>query len=416
MSENLLSNNNVKTNRLTSEDIELWKQRGWLITNPVGISNEDLNSIKTSIIDETFYCVFGSSGEYNNAIKCPQPTKLFVDPKLREQYLQNPKCIWRNNFSQNPKISKSTGMINLYHNVLVRDKILFNLDIYNIIHELYTSLFQKENKDSKNDKEVEIAYVLGPERVGIKTYGTTDMPRHIDSRLFNDLDQTTPTRVQSIFTLDVDRQSTSNGSIEVLEGFHNYWELGKWFFTHAILRETNNKANSLHTVPQQLPGNFDGLLSEFLIFLQYIYENGKDGIIKVTNPTMQKSLQKAFELQSLPDKLLPIRWVKPLIQKGQMFSFDTRLPHCNTKNTTSTDRVVAYISFFPIGFKNSLYQDHSPKSLFLGYQDGIFKGSNRDNTEEQQIFGLMWKDRTDLKLTLRSKEEQEHIRKILLMK
>ena len=123
------------------------------------------------------------------------PLQLLVDNKLREEYLENPKSIWHNNI-RTSKIAKSSGITNTYHNKKVREKILFNEDIYNVITKHYTSL---------TGIEEDIIYLYSPDRVCVKPKGDTHMPKHIDCNLvcYEEENKTAPTNPLTMFRVQV---------------------------------------------------------------------------------------------------------------------------------------------------------------------------------------------------------------------
>src|ERR1700753_3924604 len=100
--------------------------------------------IAKSIMDETLECLFTEDEDLEAIERMKRdkidPFLLLTQADIREKYLNDPTSIWYGGRMRHPKLSKNTGMMNIYFNNMVRDKILFNENIYNTINSLYECL------------------------------------------------------------------------------------------------------------------------------------------------------------------------------------------------------------------------------------------------------------------------------------
>ena len=385
-----------------------FKQFGWcILKNHVS----DPEEVANSIVEETVKCIFGDSEEIKIVIDNKiNPLLLLTDTKLRTKWLSNPKSIWYNNNSRTPKVSKNAGMINIYHNPIVRDSVLFNETIYSSICDLYHSL---------RGKKEHCIYLYGPDRVGIKSTGSTDMPKHIDCNILSLLDlektqteikRTAPTspllmpRIQAVACLSCDIESKHNGNTEVLSGYHHYFELGALFFKDKISPKTD-ALGGRKFVPIQLEDILKKHLESFIVFVKTFYqENIKiRGIVSelfsdyLNNSIFENSIDFDALYQRLPDNFIPIEWVKPLLNPGDVFCFDQRLPHRNTKNTSNKARIVAYISLYPRSYMSEDQTGDDIRNLFLRTST---ERKTYSNPEERTVFQSVWEERVSFTQTL----------------
>lgn len=333
---------------------------------------------------ESLFCVFAKEWDKIEALSKAgiDPTQLLVDSKLREQHLQNPKSVWRHNNSRKPIVSKSCGMVNIYHQPQIRDHVLFNTKVVEGIRAMYKTLPQA-TQDEK------IVYMNGPDRVGVKPKGSTDMERHLDSNLFLPcINQHPRYRVQALVTLQVGAPEgkitvRDLGSIEVLAGFHHYYELAGWFFSRL-------PGVTPFTGPPPYPIEkfLNTYLDTFLTWVKtYIY-----------GPEVKPPELKSF-IDKLPDKYVEVQWHAPITKPGDLLCFDTRLPHRNTRNKSAVTRIVAYVSLYR-------QEDHlrcisqgdkdDIEAKFTGKDKITHGGSNRDNIEERTVFAPTWEQRIKL--------------------
>lgn len=332
--------------------------------------------IATILYNEVLQTTFVPSGEYDNVVACPTPDQLLVNPTLRKQYLRNPSCVWRNNNSRNPIVSKSCGMANIYHNPQVRDHILFNPIIYDIIHQAYQHLLP-ENKDLK------LVYAKGPERVGIKPKGASDMERHMDTTFILPHQH----RVQAFVTLNIDEHKDVNvGSIEVLSNFHHY------FAYYPIFLKYHPQYIGVTATSVKYPLNLD---TQFMQSLP-VFETWLQTTFYSSNISTEWS--QFIQSNPIPLMYLTIHWIQPKLTIGDLFIFDARCPHRNTKNTSHIPRIVAYVSLYPVEFWDAIL---CPSIIDMFTGNPVSKGMevnsiHRDNPEEREYFKDSWTQRTTI--------------------
>lgn len=387
------------------EAIDSYTRHGWcvfrgLITGPQQIAD--------SIVRETVSCILGETDEIKRVVDSGlDPLLLLTDTKLRKEFLKNPNIVWYNNNSRTPKLSKSAGMANLYHNVAVRDGILFDEKIYDAIKALYSSVRVEEE---------DCVYLYGPDRVGVKPPGGTDMKKHIDCDILSlerELDlkiSSAPThpltmpRVQAVACLRCDTSAKNNGNTEVLSGYNQYFELGALFFKGKIKESKNLRGRKFS--PIQLEDVFKKHLDSFIDFVHTFYESDQ----KISyNPVMFENYrtnlpeEKFLQIyQRLPTSFVEIEWVKPRVEPGDLFCFDQRLPHRNTKNSSKKGihRIVSYISMYPSSYNNP---QEDIRALFRNVST---ERKTYNNPEERDFFKDIWHERVDFL-------ETPHTRKIM---
>lgn len=274
-------------------------------------------------------------------------------------------------------------MTNTYHNKKVREKILFNEDIYNVITKHYTSL---------TGIEEDIIYLYSPDRVCVKPKGDTHMPKHIDCNLvcYEEENKTAPTnpltmfRVQVVTFLQIDTEAKNNGRTEVLSGYNNYFLLGAYYFRKSF-------------TPENKPGRYFSPLVVEEIFSKHLnsFHHKKKLLPKEETPLSKNKelFQRIYD--SLPKKKIKIKWTTPEVAPGDIFCFDQRLPHCNTKNDSEITRVASFVSLYPKSYLRE--DDISPYKLFRGKIDKSRPFDN--NILEREAFSEDWKDRCSSELT-----------------
>lgn len=304
------------------------------------------------------------------------PTQLLTDNKLRQEWLENPKMVWRNGNQRAPLISASCGMVNIYCQPQIREYILFNPTVITTLKILY-SMLPEHTQDEK------LIYGLGPDRLGIKPSHASTMKRHLDSNPFLPPSQQNPHyRVQSFVTLRIAEpkgklSTTDVGSIEVLEGFQHYSELAGWFFKEQGVKPfTGNGPHDMEDINKNYLNKFTTWLQET------VYGTKKAALLDELKPLLAK----------IPNEYIPVKWVAPVIKPGEIFAFDSRLPHRNCRNKSEIDRIVAYISLYRWSDWKRM---GSPAVLpmFKGEEESKHKGSNRKNPEEHEIFKDVWAER-----------------------
>jgi hypothetical protein len=374
---------------------EHFRQHGWAVIPILPV--DEAKSLAGIVRLEALYLVFNSEWKTLQDVSATgvNPSQLLVDPALRKKYLAIPNMVWRNGNTRQPIISKNSGMVNIYLQPQVRKQILFNPRVIDTVRALYQTLPESKGKDEK------VCYMNGPDRLGMKAKGSTDMcealsktERHIDSNPFFLCKNQHPRyRVQAFVTLQVgvpDKKVTARdlGSIEVLESFHHFYELFGWFI------------NSLHKEGKLGITPFVGVkahpcdkllklwLDPFLTWVQdCIYGSKKE--------TLADEL-KEF-VAKLPSTYIPVKWVIPELKTGELFCFDTRLPHRNTRNKSDVERIVSYVSLYRYSDWEAIKRQ--PILPMFSSEKATHGGSNRDNAEECAVFATVWKERTTIDLS-----------------
>jgi hypothetical protein len=377
---------------ITEEKKQDFLTFGWCVIR--GIVPEP-NKIANSIIDETLKTVFQSAQE-KEAVRFMEedgkdPLLLLTSAELREEYLDDPANIWHQKNTRNPKVSKSTGMSNIYHNNLVRDKISFNENIYNVVSSLYTAL---------SGKEEDCIHLYGPDRICIKPKNSTDMDFHIDCDLVDQGKGQIPSsathpltmfRVQTVCTVMCDYEEKFNGRTEILSGYNNYFVLGTKFFAKhmSLIRHKNGREFR----PLVLNDVFKKHLPSFLEHVKSFYYEDDESLVPFEKSGLKE--EEKYIYDSLPKTRVEIEWLKPHVRDGDMLCFDQRLPHRNTKNKSAIPRVAAFVSLYPKSYMDE--EDLPPLAVFEGEMS-----KTRDtyaNTLEQEYFKDVWKERITFEKT-----------------
>jgi hypothetical protein len=388
---------------ISEESILSFKQKGYYIFKSV---IPKPHRIARSIIKEVKEIVFNREDEKEVVAKLEEegkdPLLLLTDNKLREEYLTNPKSIWYNDNIRTPKIAKSTGMANLFFNNQVRDKVLFNEDLYNIVSTLYSVL---------SGKEEDCIYLYGPERVCVKPQGSTHMPKHIDCDITcykenTDLKHSPQThplsmfRVQTITCLQIDTEEKNNGRTDLLSGYNNYFLLGAYFFRKIIPKPKEEVGHRF--TPVVVQEIFSKHLDSFLEHINDLYD--KKGKLLPKEDTPYSKERSTYEriYNSLPKKKIKIEWIQPVVEPGDVLCFDQRLPHRNTKNDSPISRVVCFASFYP-----KSYWQEGDLDIYRTFRGKKYKSREyNDGSMEREAYENVWEERCNFQLT-------PHIRKIL---
>jgi hypothetical protein len=359
--------------------------------------------IAKSIMEETLECLFTEEDDLRAIENMKEdgidPFLLLTQPDLREKYLDDPTSIWHNGNMRQPKLSRNTGMMNIYFNNMVRDKILFNENIYNTINLLYECL--------TGIKEDSI-YLYGSDRVAIKAKGSTDMPYHIDCNIVyngrpcfseNDVEFiSAPThpltmfRIQSIVTLQIDSEEKFNGRTEILSGYNRYFLLGIKFFSRYFPLKKYKKGREF--VPIILTDVFKQHLSSFLEYVKSFYFEDTEKLIPFAETSLKEEELHIYD--SLPKERVEIEWLMPRVKEGDILCFDQRLPHRNTKNKSSISRVSTFISLYPKSYYN-LDVDVPIYNLFEGKVEK--SRDTYDNILERERYKDVWEKRVSFQLT-----------------
>jgi len=344
----------------TEAELKFFEKNGFVSVRV--LDEKEAEEVAQSVLDDAYRMIF--RGEELKGV--PEPhSLLFNDLKLRKKYLKDPKCVWKNGNPRKPKLSKSCGMLNRYHNRKVR-KILFSP----VAHEKLSSLHQVPF-----GRKVSLVYLNGPDRVGIKAKGAVNMDRHLDQHLFFPSERK---RIQAVCCLRVGKEEKKIkrkdlGGIEVLQGFHKVFPLASIYFRGKLGERASSKV-----VPQVLGKEFDKELPNFLLWLESLFEPEK--LAKEDEKVRQ--IFQDLKLSGVPE----IKWVVPEVKPGELFCFLQELPHRNLRNKSNTERIVAYVSLFS---RDYLEPGVSLRSYFLG-KTGKHSGSNRENEEERECFKDGW--------------------------
>lgn len=380
-----------------------FRTNGWCVIKSC-IKNPQ--EIADSIMEETVACIFGKDNEEIKAMVDDglDPLLLLTDKKLRDQYLSDPNSIWYSGNTRTPKLAKSTGMSNIYYNFMARENVLFNLKVYNSICKLYRSMTKRNET---------CVFLYGPDRVGVKPPGGTDMKKHIDCDILSlenpqdtkmDLNIHSPPtqpllmpRIQAVACLQCDTTLLKNGNTEVLSGYNQYFELGALFFKDKIKDSKNFNGRKFE--PIQMEDIFRVHLKNFMKFVKTFYEEDTKVEYDISlfgdyqNILPEDSLIKIYE--RLPDNYVTLEWIVPLVKPGDVFCFDQRVPHRNTKNSSKKGitRVVSYISLYPYSYKKP---EDDIRSLFHNVS---VERNTYDNKEERKTFKEEWEERVNFEET-----------------
>jgi hypothetical protein len=375
---------------MSNANVEHFIDHGW--TSIPVFEPQSLTSLADEISSEALQLVFNDDLDGMKACQDDDihPSQLLVDSGLRQKYLKNPKMVWTDGNTLRPIISKSTGMCNLYHNPHIRDWIYFNPIIYNHIKALYDAV-------DISRKGEDLVYMHGPDRVGFKPQGSTDMGAHLDRSLFDNTYLPTY-RVQSMVTVSIGTPngnitSSDMGSLKVLQNFHHYFHLAQqWYSTRIKVDQWTYK-------PWVLPKEFNDFLPEFIEWIQKLYNPVENGI----HP---ESPEYKAVMATVPITYKPIEWISPPTQVGHLLCFDFRLPHHNTRNKSPVTRICTYVSLYRKsdwlqGIKQGLCTSHILKT-FTGELGSTHGGINagRYDVLEQSIFASTWKARVSFDSTV----------------
>jgi len=332
--------------------------------------------VSKSLIDITLKIIF--QNEDISTVPDELKTQLLTDKNLREKYLDNPKCVWKDNNPMKPRVSKNTGMVDIHFDPLVKKYITFNPIMYSHIKTLYDLLTNRKD---------ELCYKDGPDRIGIKPKGSVDMPHHLDINLFRDYP--TPHRVQAFIVMQIDEEQKArdSGTIEVIKYFHKYIHLASYFF--------KGKLPDTGSIPQQLPKNIFDLKALNSWLKEVVY----------TRNTDDEKLLELIDSKELPKERIELKWESIGMKTGSLFCFDQRTPHHNLRNKSDIERIVTYIRLYP-------HRYVSDPSVIKDYYLHPEKYDTRryNNSEEVVYFKNNLSERTKVD------ETDETVKKCLIIK
>lgn len=88
-------------------------------------------------------------------------------------------------------------------------------------------------------------------------------------------------------------------------------------------------------------------------------------------------------------------WEFPSLKIGDLFVWDSKIPHRNTKNKSCIPRIVSYISLYPISTWKKLGNPNI-YDMFAGKNKSLNGENNMDNEEEKKYYTNDWTDRVKL--------------------
>lgn len=333
---------------------------------PDALDLEKCSKLKDSLIKNTIDLIFTQNG-FQVDPRDPEVTKLFVDMKLREQKLgvEGKKIVWRNGNSRQPLISKSCGMTHIHFNQEMMEEVAFNPKIYNITKIVVGTPY--------------LVHCDGPERFCIKPKGSTDMPQHIDSNLFDD-SVNYKFRIQSLITLEIDTDINprDSGTLCLLVYFHHYWNFARELFHPKTgLEECRfpNLKSRFFTLPKDFDKKYLPLLKKHIKGYEK-YLSGE----KPENDFYISLKEKGIEI---PDSKLryadKMNWKPIPLKPGEMVFWSQYLPHFSVRNKSDTPRICVYSSYYPVnkdwfGSKHQKWvsKQFTEGKFFCGKDSGVF--------------------------------------------
>lgn len=325
-------------------------EEGYLIVDNV-LEPEELKLVKEAILEDALDLVFSQQG-FEVDWADPDSTRLFFDQKLRTEKLGSKakRCVWRGGNTLYPLINKTTGMIHIHFNPVVMENIIFNPKLYEISKEV--------------NGTPHLAYITGPERVSIKSKGSSIMPQHIDSNPFHP-EVNYPFRIQSFVVLDINTDPKyklqHSGTLAILPYFHHYWNFaGRLFhptkgFSDCKFPEDKSRFFRLPKGRKSFDKYYLPELKKYASWYADFLEGRSEkpegfglGWEKVRS-LFQKISEEGITVPSNSKGYLKKMVWKPLpLEPGSMVFWHQHLPHRSLANKSDTPRVVAYYNLFPV--------------------------------------------------------------------
>jgi len=301
-----------------------------------------------------------------------------------------------------PKISKSSGMGNSTNFFYLPEKELL-VTSNPIIYNVYRQILKCEN------------FIIAPERGSIKAVNTTDMQKHLDTHLFYNVEESTAElkifknpvqpgdRLQGFVCLEIDEEiePRDSGTLEVLECFHHYWSLAKYFF-HPVDGFEECRLADEHKLPQFFTDNhFNATLFDEYIKYYTRIQNGDNSCpaeivdnelhLKLFNHALEVYNKYRVEVPQVPFKL---EWTPVKMTKGSLAVWDCCIPHRNLRNrsTKMIPRIVNYVDLRPINehvYFTKQFQNRKDKILQNRGHSG--KSSHKSNVEEVEMVNLFYR-------------------------
>lgn len=321
-------------------------EKGYIVV-PSVLTPDELSILKKSLMKKTVNLIFNNQG-FNVDPEDPQTPLLFTDMKLREQVLgeEGKTAVWKDGNTRRPIISKSCGMAHVHY-----DEILLELITYN------PRLYEEAVKimGTKN-----LVHSYGPERICIKSKGSTDMPKHCDANFFND--EVNPKyRIQCLVTIEIDTKISprDSGTLCLLTYFHHYWDFVRELL-HPLRGLVPMKEEMMDSRFFVLPMSKKDQDHFDLIYLPCIKKHAKQYAIylecgKVDDATCEeiqfyKNLK--FKKITVPDNdkkyIEMMDWTPIKLNPGDMVFWHQYLPHFSVRNKSTTPRICAYYGLYPV--------------------------------------------------------------------
>jgi len=247
---------------LTAEQKQFFHDHGYVIV-PNVLTPAQCMDLRRAVASALNYNLLERYGEsYRIAVDDPSSFAILADADVRKRVLKNPNIIYIG--SENsptdpvntraPRLAKQTGMgplMNLYDLPEKHAHVTANRTIYNAMRELYALVADQWPQYALCDRAHAHMLLMQPERMGLKVPPgkgrTPAMMNHVDcyfpdqppppvgsrkdATLFTD-PHGPGQRLQGLVTFWMDQTAgPESGTLEVIPGFHVYWELFG-LFTH----------------------------------------------------------------------------------------------------------------------------------------------------------------------------------------
>ncbi|KAL6070038.1 hypothetical protein QOT17_007096 [Balamuthia mandrillaris] len=289
--------------------LRTWQRDGVLVTPEPILTSSQRKTVKEAIVRSINSSLLKDlDPSLHVSFEDPDSLLLLTDSHCRtSKGIDQPdKIFFKGGNRRKPYLSKNTGMWNFYFIPEVMTIVQSNPDIHRVHALLMGSPHIKRDCF---------------ERIGIKPPGSVDMPRHLDTYLFDD-NARPGHRLQSLCCIDVpeDVSARDSGTFEAVKGFHLYFALAREFF-HP---ERGCGAYRLEPgpVPQRLPPKFD--LTAFNVYIQlytYLQNNAssytsKKNKKKLKNEEKTKEEEEAEEEEEEETEELPAVFQNPFVRKG----------------------------------------------------------------------------------------------------
>ena len=372
----------LKENVLNEDALLQFSKEGYLIV-PQIIDSKACNTLKNALTDAINKVMFEMKGEaYRLNPKFPKSYSILTHTELRKSQIKTPNLFWE---GDNELIKTENGMgpgANFYF--LPEKEVLIsgNPKIYNVYRQI---LGQTE-------------FLLEPERMGIKAEGATDMPRHLDINLFGgEIEETEVSihenplnpgdRLQGMVCVDIDEDeaASTSGTLTVIPGFHQYFELARIFFHYENGFPPCRLPKSFH-----MPQSLESGAFRLDIFNEFIrcYTKLRQGQ-RITSKTTENKALAEFALAvhrkfdiSVPEQARELEWHAVPLKPGDLIVWDATLPHASLRNKSKNNipRMVAYIDMRPIRpdiYSTKLFDDR--KAEIRRLEMGVHGGPNQKN-------------------------------------